>query len=137
MRGITGRPTYVWSSSGARRPRRVAMPEDRVESEPKRAVTPDMSADEAVEVLYRNALWDLEDGNPDDTGNPLSESDRERVRAYIRTGFRPGLSPEAATELQDAAVDDLLRALEFGLDDSVDALLREVNGLAEVVTRIK
>jgi hypothetical protein len=113
------------------------MPEDRVESEPKRAVTPDMSADEAVEVLYRNALWDLEDGNPDDAENPLSESDRERVRAYIRTGFRPGLSPEAAAELQDAAVDDLLRALEFGLDDSVVALLREVNGLAEVVTRIK
>jgi hypothetical protein len=100
-------------------------------------ITPNMSADEAVDVLYRNALWDLEDGDPDASENPLSQAERERVRAYIRAGFRPGMTPEEAARLQEAAVDDLLRALEFGLDGSVEGLAREVGGLGEVITQIK
>jgi hypothetical protein len=125
------------------------MAEDTVKSEPAKpaepaesrtapgGITPDMSADEAVEVLYRNAFRDLEDGDPDASETPLSNADRERVRTYIRAGFRPGMSREEAAGLQEAAVQDLLRALEFGLDGSLETLLREVRGLGEVITQIK
>lgn len=104
-------------------------------------ITPEMSADEAVDILYQNALRELEeedpDGEPDDGGTPLSEADHARVRAFIRAGFRPGMSREEGAELQEAAIQDLLRALEFGLDGSLQALLQAVSGLGEVIGRIK
>ena len=101
------------------------------------AITPETGVDEAVGVLYRNALQELEDEDPDADEAPLSEADRGRVRAFIRNGFRPGMSRDEAAELQEAAVQDLLRALEFGMAGSLDALLEAVRGLGEVVVQIK
>jgi hypothetical protein len=97
---------------------------------------PGMSDDEAVEVLYRGALRELEDGDPEAAENPLSQGDHERVREYLKTGYRPGMGAEQAAALQEAAVQDLLRALEFGPGGTVEALRREIRGLGEVIAQI-
>lgn len=100
-------------------------------------ITPKMSVDEAVDILYRNALHELEGEDPEADEAPLSQADRDRVRAFIRAGYRPGMSAEEAAELQEAAIQDLLRALEFGMAGSVDALSQAVRGLGEVIVKIK
>ncbi|WP_371409356.1 hypothetical protein OG423_05765 [Micromonospora zamorensis] len=96
----------------------------------------DKSAEEAVEVLYGNALRELqEDDEPGD--EPLAEADKERVRAFIRAGYKPGMSAEQAAALQEAAVHNLLQALEFGSRDPLASLLAEVRALGEVVDQVK
>ncbi|MGI5240607.1 hypothetical protein [Dactylosporangium sp. CA-139066] len=97
----------------------------------------DKRAEEAMEVLYGNALRELEEADEEAGEQPLSEADRDQVRAYIRTGYRPGMSAEEAAALQAAAVDDLLRTLEFEPGGALADLLPQVRALGEVITKVK
>jgi hypothetical protein len=98
-----------------------------------------MADEDAVEAIYRSALQELEP----DGDEPLSKADHERVRAYIQARYRPGLSAPESAALQEAAVQDLLQALEFatpvaGPDPKlVEALQREIRALGEVITRVR
>ena len=91
-----------------------------------------------LEILIRDALRELDEEDAAAFDEPLRESDRERLRAYMKAGFRPGMTPEQAAALQEAAVQDLLHALEQDTSESpIQALTREVRKLGRVVEAIK
>ncbi|MBQ1075180.1 hypothetical protein KBX06_18705 [Micromonospora sp. C31] len=97
-----------------------------------------MADDDAVEVIYRDAIREIEeDDDPEASDQPLSRDGHERVRAFIKAGFRSGMTTEQVAALREAAVQDLLQALHNEPHDPIEHLRKELAALGEALAEVK